>query len=84
MMQYPDDVIGVETDGIYTTHKLDLPLGKGLGEWGVEEYTSMTYVQSGMYFCTTADGKNITKYRGLDKGTLTREMIYAGWARFEA
>jgi hypothetical protein len=83
MLQHPEQVIAVETDGIFTTAKLDLDVGDGLGQWGETHYRELTYVQSGMYFGVDDNGTDITKYRGLDKGTLTREMVLHGWERFE-
>ena len=45
-----DAVIAFETDAIFTSKPLDLPLGAGLGEWSLTEFDSLTYVQSGVYF----------------------------------
>jgi hypothetical protein len=93
MMQNPDCIIAAETDGIFCTEKLDLPLGEALGEWEVKEYDSLTYVQSGMYFGTLSEGyynpakpqdREVVKYRGLDKGSLKREHIITGWEKFTA
>lgn len=93
MMQSPDAMIATETDGIFTTAPLDLPLGKALGEWEVKEYDNLTYVQSGMYFGTLSEGfydptkpqeREVVKYRGLDKGSLKREHIIKGWEKFQA
>lgn len=83
MMQQPESVIAVETDGIFTTKQLELPYGVGLGEWGLKEYDSLTYVQSGMYFGTASDGEEVAKYRGLDRGQLTREMVLNAWEDFQ-
>jgi hypothetical protein len=92
MMQHPDKIIATETDGIFSLVKLDLPLGKGLGEWDVKEYDDFTYVQSGMYFGTLSEGyydsdkpetRNVVRYRGLDQGTLKREDILNGWEKFQ-
>lgn len=79
MSQHPNGVIAVETDGLFTTKECDLPLGKGLGEWGLKTYRDITYVQSGMYFGTKDDGSAIVRYRGLDPGQLTREMVLEAW-----
>lgn len=92
LMQNPDAMIATETDGIFSLAKLDVPLGKGLGEWDVKEYDDFTYVQSGMYFGTLSEGyydpakpetKNVVRYRGLDQGTLKRTHILKGWEKFE-
>lgn len=79
MSQHPLAVIAAETDGLFTTKECDLVIGKGLGEWGLTKYQSITYVQSGMYFATDEDGNEITRYRGLDQGELTRQMVLDAW-----
>lgn len=84
MNQHPESVIAVETDGIFCTHPLDLDTGDGLGQWGVTEYKELTYVQSGMYFGIESDGTDVTKYRGLDRGTLTREKVLRGWEKMQS
>lgn len=50
MSQKPNAIIACETDGIYSTHPLDVRIGHQLGEWEVETYDGMVYAQSGMYF----------------------------------
>lgn len=80
ILQRPNAIIACETDSVFSTEPLDLSLGDGLGEWGLKTYTSLTYVQSGMYFATDGDGVELARYRGLDKGTLTREKVYAAYA----
>jgi hypothetical protein len=79
MMQDKHSVIACETDGLFCTKPRDLPIGKGLGEWGLKTYQDITYVQSGMYFGTDSEGKDVTRYRGLDPGQLTRDMVLAAW-----
>lgn len=83
MMQAPDSIIAVETDGIFTTEQLDLDIGKGLGQWDCTEYAEMTYLASGVYFAVKPDGKKVDKYRGMDKGQLSREKVLKGWERYE-
>lgn len=73
----PDDLIGVETDGVYTTMspaELGITDSKELGGWEVGSYDEMLYIQSGMYF-TREGSKWVGKYRGLDSGTLTQSMM---------
>lgn len=84
MMQQPESVIAVETDGIFTTKELQLDTGDGLGQWGLTKYKELTYVQSGMYFGIDDEGNDVTKYRGLDKGTLTRKMVLDAWEKMQA
>jgi hypothetical protein len=62
-------LIAVETDGIYTTADpatLDLPTGIGdwLGQWELEEYSEMLYVQNGVYFARKGSEWVKAKSRG--------------------
>lgn len=63
LVQIPqEELIAVETDGIYTTHDpedLILPdgLGTGLGQWGIDEYTEIKYIQNGFYIARGIDKK---------------------------
>lgn len=50
IMQNPLAIIATETDGLFSTAPLDLPLGKELGEWEEERYDGAIYVQSGLYW----------------------------------
>ena len=74
-MQAPYDVIGFETDAVFSLRPLSLPLGGALGEWEETTYADITYVQSGMYFATKLDGSAVAKSRGVDKGQLTRDRV---------
>lgn len=65
-------LIGVETDGIFSTKPLALDLGPGLGQWEAEEYDEMIYLQSGFYYKKQGDEWS-AKYRGFDKGSVTYE-----------
>ena len=76
-------VIAVETDGIYTTTKLPLDIGPNLGQWDATVYRDFTYCQSGMYFGTPEGGKAVAKYRGLDKGTLTRDKVLKAYEDYQ-
>jgi hypothetical protein len=60
-------VIAFETDALFTTRKLDLKYGTGLGEWELTEFSRLAYVQSGFYFGDTIEGKTINKTRGVDR-----------------
>ena len=72
-----DTIIGVETDGIYTTRNpsevgiTDSPL---LGEWEVSKYDELMYLQSGMYAKRQGSSWDC-KYRGLDSDTLSADSI---------
>ncbi len=67
-----DSVIAFETDAMFTSRPLSVKVGTGLGEWEVTEFTSLTYVSSGVYFGTKVDGE-VIKTRGVDLGNMTRE-----------
>lgn len=85
-----DAVIAFETDAVFTTRPLDVPLSDALGEFGVLEFSDLTYVQSGLYMGTTLDGEYIEKSRGIDRavtlidgtrqGGLNRAEIVAAMA----
>jgi len=67
-------LLGVETDGIYTTvdpATLGIQHSTELGGWDVSTFEEFMYLQSGVYSGLSSDGTWKTKYRGLDSGTLT-------------
>lgn len=53
-------LLGVETDGIFSTAPLDLDVGSNLGQWECEQYEEMIYLQSGFYFKRTGKGWSST------------------------
>lgn len=65
-----NDLIGVETDGIFSRRELPLQLGQSLGQWDCDYYEEMIYLQSGFYF-KKQEGEWKAKYRGFDRGTIT-------------
>lgn len=65
-------LIGVETDGIFSSAPLNLDIGPRLGQWEADEYESMVYLQSGFYF-KKQGGEWSAKYRGFDRGSVTYE-----------
>lgn len=65
-----DNVIAYETDALFTTQPLNVPIGSGLGEWEYTEFSHLCYVQSGFYF-GTVNGEPFAKTRGVDRGSLT-------------
>lgn len=67
-----NSLLGVETDGIFSTAPLPLNIGPDLGQWELTEYEDMIYLQSGFYW-KLIDGKWQGKYRGFDKGSVTPE-----------
>lgn len=53
------DLIAYQTDGIYSTRPIaNLPNGSGgnLGQWGLEEYSGMLHLQSGVYWLRDQEG----------------------------
>jgi hypothetical protein len=70
-------IIGVETDGIYTTRNpADVGISNSgeLGAWEVTQYDEIMYLQSGMYAKRIGDTWEC-KYRGLDSDTLSVDAI---------
>jgi hypothetical protein len=50
MMQNPMAIVAVETDGLFSTEPLDLPIGTELGMWDYDPFDGLIYVQSGVYW----------------------------------
>lgn len=79
-MQDLNAVIAFETDALFTSRKLNLPVSDRLGEWEISEFRSLTYAQSGLYFGTVWNPKKerweeVAKSRGADRGKVTREKV---------
>ncbi len=70
-----DSIIATETDAVFSTRPLDLPVNDGLGAWKESKFNSLTYVQSGLYFADSEEEGPIVKCRGVDKGSITRQMV---------
>lgn len=73
-------MIAFETDALFTSRPLDLPVSDRLGEWEATVFTSLTYVQSGHYYGTAIDGKTgelveVAKCRGIDRGNVDRTDV---------
>lgn len=73
-MLSPDNVIAFETDAIFSRVPLELDLGERLGEWDATEYESLTYLKSGMYWGSLTDGGEVEKTRGINKGSIPRNL----------
>lgn len=69
-MQNPDAIIAFETDALFSTAPLDLPLSTNLGEWELTELDNITYLASGLYF-----SEGIDKTRGVDSGSINRAQV---------
>ena len=75
-----NQLIACETDGIYTTYspeELGIKSSKELGGWEINEYQEMLYAQSGIYAAKDMEGKWGSKYRGLDKTTISPDDLAA-------
>lgn len=84
MLNNPSSIIAVETDAIYTTEDpsswTNLRMGKQLGEWDVEVYDEMIYVQNGMYHYKKDGEWQGVRSRGMNRGEYPLEtaMEYVG------
>jgi len=75
-----DSLIGVETDAIYATTAPEtwnnrmgmgiMELGEGLGQWGVDVYDEVIYLQSGMALKRKGDYLEI-RSRGMNRSDFT-------------
>lgn len=87
IMQAPNDIIAVETDGIFSSAPLDCDIGPSLGQMEMETYKGILYVQSGLYYTMgDADGWDAAKAfrkaktRGFTSGTLpVNEALRKSW-----
>ena len=79
MVQIPmHKLVAVETDGIYTTMSPDdlaVNRGDNLGQWGVDGYDEMLYLQNGVYHRRDGDRWLSPKARGLDIASVSREVV---------
>lgn len=76
-----DGLLGVETDGIFSTVPLALDVGESLGQWECTVFDSMLYLQSGFYFKRESDRWS-AKYRGFDRGSITVEDAISTLAKW--
>ncbi len=53
VMQAPDQIINIVSDGLYSLAPLDLPTGDGMGQWKVNEYDGIIMVNPGVFWCLT-------------------------------
>lgn len=68
-----ESVIAFETDAVFTTEPLAVPISSNLGDFERVSFADLSYVQSGLYFGESET--NISKTRGVDRGTLTRTEV---------
>lgn len=72
MVGNPKAVIGVATDSLVARRKLDLPIGKNLGEWDDTVLTKYAQVGNGLYHGET-NGNPVERSRGLERTTIDWE-----------
>jgi hypothetical protein len=75
IQQAPQSIIAVETDAVFSTVPLDLPLSDELGDWELKLKEEITYLQSGLYYAIERDGKVICRYRGMDHDRNTGQPV---------
>lgn len=79
MLQIPrHKLIAVETDGIYTSMDpagIVADFGNGLGQWGMDSYDEMLYLQSGVYHRRTEQQWLPPKARGLDIASVSQPVV---------
>lgn len=66
----PDKILSTETDAVFSTVPLDLPLSDKLGDWELKTFDWIIYMQSGFYYYPVGDTVK-AKYRGMDKDKKT-------------
>jgi len=71
-MEDPSSIIACETDAIFTTRPVTLPLSEELGDWKPTNYKSILYLQNGMYFTDGVESGK-AKTRGIEAGSITFE-----------
>lgn len=83
--QAPDAVLYQMTDSVVSLQPLDVPVGKGLGYWEIEERVSALVAQAGVgsTWCTGCKdhpvGGEHPKYRGFDEGSVNARAIWEMW-----
>lgn len=74
-------LVSIDTDGVMSTVPFESSalmngIGTGLGQWKVEEYTGLIYIQNGIYWLRKTDGTwDDPKLRGVDKDGMNRANI---------
>lgn len=70
VMENLDNVIAFETDAVFTTVPLDVPVSPEMGDFEMTEFESLTYIASGLYEGRLTNGKEIIKTRGVNRGSV--------------
>jgi hypothetical protein len=82
----PRNVVMMATDGIYTLEPLPLPIGGGLGQWGLKTFPSLFVVQPGLYWPPKSGEDWRPKSRGISPTTIAKfaDQFEAAWANWIA
>jgi hypothetical protein len=75
-------LIGAETDSVMSTQPLNLDYGTGLGQWDLEVWDDLIYLQNGVYFYKK-NGEWKSKIRGLDPESLTLDNALEQLSRID-
>jgi hypothetical protein len=72
-----DKLISINADSVQALCPLDdiVPIGKGLGEWGAEEYEAGLFWQSGIYTLKQDGEWKKARTRGIPRGQYTTEQL---------
>lgn len=80
ILQAPESVIAVATDGLWSLQELSLNVGKNLGQWEYERLSSFTSIQAGVYFATKEkESEKIYHYRGFNQGSISESDVIQHW-----
>ena len=81
VMQSPDSIVHLATDGIVSTVPLNLPCGPELGQWEYGEYEGILEVKAGIYWLYGKDGMvQVEHYRGYERNTLKPDDVLQAWS----
>jgi len=75
MLMNPRAIIAAETDAVFSTQPLNLPLSDELGDWEELRFKEITYLQSGFYYAIKENDELVVKYRGMDKDRDTGQPL---------
>ena len=70
-------LVSVDTDGIISTVPFDIPdtdIGSGLGQWKIEEYDGLIYIQNGVYWLRKNGNWEDPKLRGIPHTRMSSDI----------
>lgn len=68
-------IVSVMTDGILSLNPLPVSLGKNLGEFEVDEFSTLIQFMPGVYYLERPDGSVVSRYRGMSKDFSPKEAV---------